>query len=176
MDNPAALLARFDDLSIWKQGDQRAPHKPLLDLYALGWWQAGQKGVAFRRARSNCPAAGVQFPQESDHAEQPFCHSRPPARSRSRYEGGREWRRHASGIHPRNPSMIPSLVLPATASKDCRHASFVSAWRSAGGQSQIPCEASLEAADHGVDTSPNPLLGLYLVASLRTSCVTSPSC
>jgi hypothetical protein len=24
------VLERFDDLSIWKQGDQRAPHKPLL--------------------------------------------------------------------------------------------------------------------------------------------------
>jgi hypothetical protein len=27
-----AILKRFDDLSIWKQGDQRAPHKPLLIL------------------------------------------------------------------------------------------------------------------------------------------------
>jgi putative restriction endonuclease len=31
----AALLTRFDRLNIWKQGDQRAPHKPLLVLYAL---------------------------------------------------------------------------------------------------------------------------------------------
>lgn len=35
------VLQRFDDLGIWKQGDQRAPHKPLLVLYALGRWQAG---------------------------------------------------------------------------------------------------------------------------------------
>ena len=36
-------LSRFDDLSIWKQGDQRDPHNPLLVLYALGRWQSGQK-------------------------------------------------------------------------------------------------------------------------------------
>ena len=30
------ILTRFDDLGTWKQGDQRAPHKPLLVLYALG--------------------------------------------------------------------------------------------------------------------------------------------
>jgi putative restriction endonuclease len=30
------VLQRFDQLNIWKQGDQRAPHKPLLVLYALG--------------------------------------------------------------------------------------------------------------------------------------------
>jgi uncharacterized protein (TIGR02996 family) len=30
------LLDRFDRLAIWNRGDQRAPHKPLLVLYALG--------------------------------------------------------------------------------------------------------------------------------------------
>ena len=30
------VLKRFEVLNIWKQGDQRAPHKPLLVLYALG--------------------------------------------------------------------------------------------------------------------------------------------
>lgn len=27
---------RIDRLNVWKQGGQRAPHKPLLQLYALG--------------------------------------------------------------------------------------------------------------------------------------------
>lgn len=30
------LRARFSNLTVWKRGDQRAPHKPLLLLYALG--------------------------------------------------------------------------------------------------------------------------------------------
>src|SRR5262249_50690551 len=39
-----AILTRFDELNVWKQGDQRAPHKPLLVLYALGRWQgSGRK-------------------------------------------------------------------------------------------------------------------------------------
>jgi putative restriction endonuclease len=43
MDNEF-ILNRFDDLSIWKQGEQRAPHKPLLVLYALGRSQRGDTG------------------------------------------------------------------------------------------------------------------------------------
>jgi putative restriction endonuclease len=37
-----AILTRFDELNTWRQGDQRAPHKPLLVLYALGRWQQGE--------------------------------------------------------------------------------------------------------------------------------------
>src|SRR3954447_19858121 len=74
MDDPATLLARFDDLSIWKQGDQRAPHKPLLVLYALGRWQAGQKDVKFRQLVPDLTALLREFgpPRKSDHPEQPF--------------------------------------------------------------------------------------------------------
>ena len=39
--DPGELPRRFDGLTVWKQGDQRAPHKPLLVLYALGLWQGG---------------------------------------------------------------------------------------------------------------------------------------
>src|SRR3954452_5929574 len=68
------LLNRFDDLSIWKQGDQRAPHKPLLVLYALGLWQAGQKDVSFRQVEPDLTALLREFgpPRKSDHPEQPF--------------------------------------------------------------------------------------------------------
>jgi len=31
------------NLKIWKRGSQRAPHKPLLLLYALGKWKSGQR-------------------------------------------------------------------------------------------------------------------------------------
>src|SRR3954470_17340242 len=69
-----AIIHRFDDLSIWKQGDHRAPHKPLLVLYALGRWQAGQRDVAFRQAETDLTALLREFgpPRRSDHPEQPF--------------------------------------------------------------------------------------------------------
>jgi putative restriction endonuclease len=31
-----SVLHLFDKLNVWKRDDQRAPHKPLLVLYALG--------------------------------------------------------------------------------------------------------------------------------------------
>src|SRR5207248_3709058 len=69
-----AILDRFDDLSIWKQGDQRAPHKPLLVLYALGRWQRGQTDVTFCQAEPELTALLREFgpPRRSDHPEQPF--------------------------------------------------------------------------------------------------------
>src|SRR4051794_31313913 len=69
-----AILKRFDELSIWKQGDQRAPHKPLLVLYALGLWQRGQREVTFRQAEPELVALLREFgpPRRSDHPEQPF--------------------------------------------------------------------------------------------------------
>lgn len=68
------VLHRFDDLSIWKQGDQRTPHKPLLVLYALGRWQAGQKDVTFRQVEPDLTSLLREFgpPRKSDHPEQPF--------------------------------------------------------------------------------------------------------
>ena len=69
-----SILRRFDDLSIWKQGDQRAPHKPLLVLYALGRWQAGQREVGFRQTETDLTALLREFgpSRRSDHPEQPF--------------------------------------------------------------------------------------------------------
>src|SRR6266498_2400824 len=74
MEDPAALLARFDDLSIWRQGDQRAPHKPLLVLYALGRWQRGKAEVTFAEAEPGLTALLREFgpPRKSAHPEQPF--------------------------------------------------------------------------------------------------------
>lgn len=42
------MLRWFDELNTWKQGDQRAPHKPLLILYALGQWQQGKTEFTFK--------------------------------------------------------------------------------------------------------------------------------
>ena len=67
------VIDRFDNLSIWKRGDQSAPHKPLLVLCALGQWHNGRKGVAFRQAEPELTALLREFgpPRQSDHPEQP---------------------------------------------------------------------------------------------------------
>src|SRR5262249_51332783 len=69
-----ALLKRFEELSVWRQGDLRAPHKPLLVLYALGRWQRGLTEVSFREAEPELTALLREFgpPRRSDHPEQPF--------------------------------------------------------------------------------------------------------
>jgi putative restriction endonuclease len=68
------ILQRFDTINIWKQGDQRAPHKPLLILYALGRWQRGLSEVTFLEAEPELTDLLQRFgPQrKSDHPEQPF--------------------------------------------------------------------------------------------------------
>jgi putative restriction endonuclease len=69
------LLSRFSRLAVWRRGDQRAPHKPLLALYALGRWANGQRdAVPFRDAARDLTALLREFgpPRRSDHPEQPF--------------------------------------------------------------------------------------------------------
>jgi len=69
-----SIFQHFDDMGIWKQGDQRAPHKPLLVLYALGRWQSGQRDVTFRQVEPDLTLLLREFgpPRKSDHPEQPF--------------------------------------------------------------------------------------------------------
>jgi len=40
-----AVLIQFDTIIVWKQGDQRTPHKPLLTLDAKGRWPQPPRGV-----------------------------------------------------------------------------------------------------------------------------------
>jgi putative restriction endonuclease len=42
------LLTRVRKVSVWTKGDQRAPHKPLLILYALGKLLEGQDEIQFK--------------------------------------------------------------------------------------------------------------------------------
>ncbi len=44
---PDKLRDRIAGLSVWSQGDQRAPHKPLLSLLALGRFASGQRDLPF---------------------------------------------------------------------------------------------------------------------------------
>jgi putative restriction endonuclease len=41
------VLHLFERLKMWAHGDQRAPHKPLLVLYAIGCWQRGQTDLLY---------------------------------------------------------------------------------------------------------------------------------
>ena len=49
------------DLNIWKRGSQRAPHKPLLLLYALGKWSNGQRQFEWRNCKKDVGALIDQF-------------------------------------------------------------------------------------------------------------------
>jgi putative restriction endonuclease len=74
MDSEAAL-DRFDRLAVWSRGDQRAPHKPLLVLYALGRWCRGdQSAVAFSDVDRDLTELLKEFgpPRRSYHPEYPF--------------------------------------------------------------------------------------------------------
>jgi len=43
------MLNLFQQLNVWSRGDQRAPHKPLPVLYALGRWSRGETAdIPFR--------------------------------------------------------------------------------------------------------------------------------
>ena len=46
--SPKTVRDRLGDLTVWKRGDQRAPHKPLLVLYALAELERGERWVSFR--------------------------------------------------------------------------------------------------------------------------------
>lgn len=68
------VLTQFDAINVWKQGDKRAPHKPLLILYALGRWQRGLVDVTFLEAEPELSDLLRRFGprRKSDHPEQPF--------------------------------------------------------------------------------------------------------
>jgi putative restriction endonuclease len=96
------VLRRFDKLTVWKQGEQRAPHKPLLVLYALGLWQRGQTAVTFREAEPTLKALLQEFgpPRKSDHPEQPFW----------RLQGDGVWKVQApSGLPLKTGDTIPRV-------------------------------------------------------------------
>ncbi len=69
------LKEKINNLSIWKKGDQRAPHKPLLILYALGQLQnEGARFFCYEELREPITNLLKEFgPQrQSYHPEEPF--------------------------------------------------------------------------------------------------------
>lgn len=70
------VLTKFDSLNVWKKGDQRAPHKPLLVLYALARWQKGEPNITFETAAPVLTDLLQEFgpDRKSYHPEFPFFH------------------------------------------------------------------------------------------------------
>jgi putative restriction endonuclease len=65
----------FDGLNVWSRGDERAPHKPLLALYALARWNRGEQGeIAFADVDRDLTPLLKQFGplRRSYHPELPF--------------------------------------------------------------------------------------------------------
>lgn len=70
------MRARFGDLTVWKRGDQRAPHKPLLVLYTLGRLAQGDRWLRFSDIEEDLTKLLKEFgpPRQSHHPEYPFWH------------------------------------------------------------------------------------------------------
>ncbi|MCF8010290.1 MAG: HNH endonuclease [Clostridiales bacterium] len=69
------LKERVNNLSIWKRGDQRAPHKPLLILLALGQLQNKNKRILhYEEVRQSLKDLLIEFGpnRRTYHPEQPF--------------------------------------------------------------------------------------------------------
>ena len=60
------LLRRIDRITVWKRGSERAPHKPLLILYALGRLWLHLKTATGRAAHQ--PFLSVRRAADSAHS------------------------------------------------------------------------------------------------------------
>jgi putative restriction endonuclease len=68
------ILEEFGDILVWGRGDQRAPHKPLLILYALGAFLSDEEKIKFTDIEKSFKELLKEFgPQrKSYHPEYPF--------------------------------------------------------------------------------------------------------
>ena len=70
-----SILDSLDRLNFRSRAGQRAPHKPLLALYALGHWSRGEAdGIPFRDVDRDLTPMLKEFgpPRQSYHPEYPF--------------------------------------------------------------------------------------------------------
>ncbi|MFC5700717.1 phosphorothioated DNA-binding restriction endonuclease [Cohnella faecalis] len=72
--NDEELRKRIANLSIWKKNGQRAPHKPLLLLFALAQLQQNQTILSYADTRAKLRKLLFEFgpPRKSYHPEEPF--------------------------------------------------------------------------------------------------------
>jgi putative restriction endonuclease len=106
MDNDA-VLRLFDKLNVWSRGDQRAPHKPLLVLYALGRWSRGETAdIPFKQVDADLTGLLKEFgpPRQSYHTEYPFW----------RLQNDDVWVVHATGPLIRAEGRFPQNVTMKT--------------------------------------------------------------
>ena len=71
------MVQKFRDLNVWRRGDERAPHKPLLALYALARVQSGaERLIPFDQLEGPLERLLEEFgpPRKSPHPELPFFH------------------------------------------------------------------------------------------------------
>jgi putative restriction endonuclease len=68
------VLRRFESLRAWGSGDQRAPHKPLLILFALGAWTRGESPIPFSAVNESLTNLLRDFgpPRKSYRTQDPF--------------------------------------------------------------------------------------------------------
>jgi putative restriction endonuclease len=69
------ILEAFDRINVWSRGSERAPHKPLLVLYALGQLsRGGPNSIAFRDLAPKLTELLKEFgpSRKSYHPEYPF--------------------------------------------------------------------------------------------------------
>lgn len=96
--NRVGVLHLFDKLNLWSRGDQRAPHKPLLVLYALGRWSRDESAdIPFKQVDADLTGLLKECgpPRQSYHPEYPFW--------RLQHDG--VWVVHAAGpLTPRQSS------------------------------------------------------------------------
>lgn len=74
MATASSLEQRFGALNVWKRGDARAPHKPLLVLLALGRLSRGQMELPYAECDKELTALLREFgpPSRTLHPEFPF--------------------------------------------------------------------------------------------------------
>ena len=69
------ILKAFDRINVWSRGSERAPHKPLLVLYALGRLSRSEtNSIAFREVAPKLTELLKEFgpSRKSYHPEYPF--------------------------------------------------------------------------------------------------------
>ena len=68
------FVSRVRAVAVWKRGNERAPHKPLFLLYALGQFRAGRTRISFRECRTDLIKLLKEFgpSRHTYHPEYPF--------------------------------------------------------------------------------------------------------
>jgi putative restriction endonuclease len=73
--NETEFKQKIQNISIWKKGDQRAPHKPLLILYALAQLQSNKdRFIPYKEVKEKLSNLLIEFgpKRKSQHPEEPF--------------------------------------------------------------------------------------------------------